>query len=169
MLSARLRNWPQTGIPKEGNQKLQHDGVASSDRVPLQVLADHKVISLKLFATGARNARDWGGRVKTKAKPSSQAKVIIGQAQLRSRRSNSEPVGRPCLSQAKEMRRQSRVGVNSARNGVFDSGSDRVLQGAGGSASSSGKEGVSRRNPETRKPTVRQGVFNFSDEGGSVK
>src|SRR6185436_4616966 len=107
MLSARLRNWPQTGIPKEGNQKLQHDGVASSDRVPLQVLADHKVISVKLFATGARNARDWGGRVKTKAK---------------------------------EMRRQSRVGVNSARNGVVDSGSDRVLQGAGGSASSSGKE-----------------------------
>jgi len=33
-----------------------------------------------LVGQGARNARDWGGRVEAKAKPSSQAKVIIGQA-----------------------------------------------------------------------------------------
>ena len=67
-------------------------------------LTDQKVVRGELTSrptVGDKGLIDGG---KTETKPSGEAKIIIRERELRPRRNSGEPVGRPSLPEAKEVR-----------------------------------------------------------------
>ena len=127
ILSASLRNRPKARLTKEGDKQLQDESVARCDGPTPQVLADHKMISQELLPTPTASDIG-GGRGKPEAKPSSKPEIVVGEAQLGPRRYGVEPAGRTGLSQAEEVRRETRVPL-MARAETSSSTGEEVRRG----------------------------------------
>ena len=142
--------------------------MARCDGPTPQVLADHKMISQELLPTPTAGDRG-GGRGKPEAKPSSKPEIVVGEAQLGPRRYGVEPAGRTGLSQAKEVRRETRVAADGARGDVFDGFGDFMLQSTRTLACSTGEEVRRGGEPEAFELARRKRMFKVLNEWGSFQ